>query len=306
MVRHAMRGYLLFVVVLMMFVGSFETRAESLVIGSISQDAFSEMKTFLPLANYLKMTLKDQGITEVRVAVAREIPEMVQMMKDNEVDIYVDSLFPVMAVCRQANGRMVARRWKKGVKEFHSVIFAHKDAAIKTIDDLQGKIVAYDEPYSSSGYFLPKMYLTAAGLTLSEKASSASRIRKDEVGYVFSYDDENTVVWVLHGKVDAGAVSYRDLKRYARDDISQLNIIAETYSIPRHIVSIRGTLPDELADAIKRVLIEADQTPAGKSMLKSFQRTIKFDEIPDEITERMNEMMAFIDQEFNLRDDDQE
>jgi phosphonate transport system substrate-binding protein len=73
----------------------------------------------------------------------------------------------------------------------------------------------------------------------------------DELGYVFSYDDESTVVWVLKDKVAAEAIDNHRFPKKAKGKLDQLKIIHETFSIPRQVVSYRADLPSQLVARIK-------------------------------------------------------
>jgi phosphonate transport system substrate-binding protein len=60
-----------------------------------------------------------------------------------------------------------------------------------------------------------------------------------EVGYIFTNDDENTMAWVLTGKLSAGAMSQDNCLKEARGEISNLTVGDKTFSIPRNAVSHR-------------------------------------------------------------------
>jgi phosphonate transport system substrate-binding protein len=163
------------------------------------------------------------------------------------------------------------------VKEYSSVIFVRRDSNIDTIEDLKGKIVAFEEPFSTSSYFLPKATLMKEGLTLTEKKDFLSSVSATEVGYVFSGDDETTMVWVLRKRVSGGALHSTDFEQLAKDGISKLKVLAETINVPRHVVSHRADLNPELVAAIEKVLLNMDKDEEGKKVLKDFEKTAKFD-----------------------------
>ena len=147
------------------------TEAESISIGSISDKPNKEIKKFLPLAGYLKSNLQSEGIDQVNVVIARDIYMMAAKIKEGKVDLYIDSPFPVMVVSRISGSRFLLRRWKKGIDEYHSVVFVRKDSGIDSLDQLKGKMIAFEEPFSSSGYFLPKMFMEREGSVLVSRRS---------------------------------------------------------------------------------------------------------------------------------------
>ncbi len=254
--------------------------ARMLVIGTISDEPVKETRAFSPFAQYLAAQLQDQGITGGSVTIARDIPHMSELLRTGAVDIYVDSPLVSLAVRAKCGSRLLARRWKKGTAQYQSVIFARRDSGIRSLADLEGKLVAFEEPFSSSGYFLPRL---AIGDQIAPLAAlpNPRAARPDSGGaYVFSGDDENTIEWVLRGLVDAGAMSLRGLKMHAGGDFDDLAIILETKAIPRHVVSVPPDVPAAFSRALLAVLTSMDQSAAGRSALLDFENTTKFDTIP--------------------------
>jgi len=275
---------------------------KTLTVGSIdSKDPGGEVKKFLPFARYLAAQLKSEGIDEGKITIARSIREMAEFMKKGKVDIFVDSPFPTIAVSRLAGSKLLARRWKKGVAEYRSVIFARKDGNIKKLSDLNGKIIAFEEPYSSSGYFFPKTVLRQKEFKLSQKYNPQESVSPEEIGYVFSYDDESTMVWVLKGKVQAGSMDDQNYKKLGRRDLDKLLILYKSRLLPRHVVSCRSDLSWKLASKIKEILFEMDKSEEGRNILKRFEKTAKFDELPKESEEFILESAPYVDAEFEVR-----
>jgi len=275
--------------------------ASTLYVGSISTEPAAEIKKFLPLASYIGKELRSEEIDRGKVVVARSIPEMAAFLREGKVDLYIDSPFPALAVSRLSGSKFLLRRWKKGIAEYHSVIFVRKESGVNQIENLRGKMIAFEEPFSSSGYFLPKLFLAQKGLKLAHKKDASEPTASGEVGYVFSNDDENTMVWVLRGKVAAGAMDNQNYEKEARGDLKDLKVIEKTFSLPRHIVSHRADLPAKLVARIKEILLRMDQSETGKKALHDFERTTKFDELSDASMEPLLKARKFIDAELGLK-----
>jgi phosphonate transport system substrate-binding protein len=275
------------------------TRAESLTIGSIGLEPAAEIKNFLPLARYLAQQLAPEGIAHGGVVVADSVRQMAVLLQDGKVDLYLDSPFPTLAVSRLSGSRLLLRRWKEGIDEYHSVIFARQDSGIHRLEDLQGQLIAFEKPFSTSGYFLPKLALLQAGLHVVPKREE-DPVRPDEVGYVFSRHDENTMVWVLRGKVLAGAIDSHRLPIAARGSLDRVQVIYRTFAVPRHIVSYRADLPSPLLARIREILLQMDQVEEGKNVLHAFERTTRFDEIPEHTMTTLSNTLTLIEAEFGL------
>lgn len=273
-----------------------------IVLGDISDDPAEVIEGAQPIADYLALQLKDYGITSGKVRVAASAEEMAELLKSGQVDLYFDSTYPATLISDETGAKIILRRWKFGVEKYNAVIFASKDSGISSIEQLAGHIMVMDAPYSTSGYLLPAVHLIENGLILSGKVNYSQPVAADEVGFVFSYDDENTLQWVLSGLASAGVVDdYRFDVAFPAEATASLVELARTESTPRQVVVTRPGLETTLLEAIKQSLINMDESETGQAALKSFQ-TSRFDDFPegiDKAIQRMREMMVLV-QDINL------
>ena len=269
----------------------------ALVLGDISDDPAEVIDGAQPLADYLAVHLTEYGITSGQVRVASSTSEMTEMLKNGEVDLYFDSTYPATLISDEIGAQVVLRRWRFGVEEYHSVIFASVDSGITSLEDLPGHMVAMDAPYSTSGFMLPAVEMVKSGLTLVGKNEQNESVTENEVGFVFSYDDENTLQWVLSGLVSAGVTDdYHFDVAFPAEVTGKLVVLARTESAPRQVMVVRPGLDPELLEAIKTVLIGIDEDETGAAALDAFQTT-QFDEFPEGIdvaVGRMREMMEIV------------
>lgn len=273
------------------------TTERLLVLGEISDDPGEVIEGAQPLADYLAANLADFGYTGGQVRVVKSIEEMTELLKNGEVDIYFDSTYPATLISDASGAQIILRRWRFGVEEYRSVIFATKESGITSLDDLRGKIIAMDAPYSTSGYMLPAVYLTQNGLSLVGKETYTETVRPDEVGFVFSYDDENTLQWILSGLVQAGATDdYNFDVAFPPEVTEQLVELARTEYTPRQVVVVRPGMSAGLLAAIKDILVGMDEVEEAQAALENFQTT-QFDEFPEGFqaaSARMREMMELV------------
>lgn len=274
--------------------------AGSFKLGSISISPLAETRKFWPLAAYLERQLQSEGIDEGKVVVAESIPAMSSFLQTRQVDLYIDSFFPSLAVSRLCGSKLMLRRWKMGKSEYQSVIFTRKDSGIARLKDLRGKVIAFEAPFASSSYFFPKMVLLEKGLRLALKRQGIDPVKSDEVGYIFSHSDSQTIFWVLNGVVAAGATDDQKYLAMAKN-LDSLKIVHETVSFPRQIVSHRADLPAKLVTKVKEVLMNMHQTAEGRQVLQAFESTTKFDEIPVRDIELMAGLKKLVDAELKLQ-----
>ena len=257
--------------------------AVPLTIGSLSDTPSEEVAKFLPFGKYLAAKLSKLGIDDARVLVRRSHAEMANLMRLGEVDLFIDSSLSALIVQRLSAGTFLARRWKKGVGQYHGVIFVRADSPIHTLADLVGHDIAFDEPFSSGGYLLPASELRTAGLSLvpaSPNPSSDQRPLPKAVSYRFSGEDESTMLWVAYGRVNAGAMGNIKYTKLSAPMGDELRVIHRTTNIPYHTVVHRPGLPVPLHLAIHRLLLAMENDAVGKVVLKAFEKTSRFDDIP--------------------------
>jgi len=271
--------------------------AGALSVGSISGAPVAEIRKFSPFARYLARQLRSEGIDQEKVLVAESIPAMAALIQAKQVDLYIDSPFPTLAVSRLTGSKLLLKRWKNGSAEYQAILFARKDSAIARLEELKGKMIAFEDPYSSTGYFFPKIALLKRNLRLAAKRESSEPVRADEVGYVFSRGDTNTVFWVLNGAVSAGAIDGDKYLRFAKN-LGNLKILHETEFFPRQIVSYRADLSEKLVKKIKEVLLHMPRSEEGARVLRDFENTTQFDEIPPKTLALLAKLTPYLEAEL--------
>lgn len=264
-------------------------------IGEIASSPSATIPKFQPIADYLAAHLNNFGYTNGSVKIAPDLDTMIKWLKNGDVDIVVDSVYPTMLMVDQANIKPILRRWKDGTEQYYTVIFTRHDTGIRSIQDLRGKTLALEEPTSTSGYMLPKSYLIAAGLILNEKSSAEVPVSSNEVGYVFTNpdDDVDIIQWVLSGKTPAGAVNSATFDNFSGDSKKSLIVLGKTETVPRHVVSTRPDLDAKIINALTQIMLDMDRSADGRAVLKQFESTIKFDAFPagiDTTLSRMREL----------------
>ncbi len=268
-----------------------------IVFGDISDDPAEVIEGTQPIADYVAAHLAAYSVTGGQVKVAASTDEMIQLLKNGEVDLYFDSTYPATLISDASGAQIILRRWRFGVETYNSVIYASEASGITSIEGLKGKMIAMDAPYSTSGFMLPAVYLTENGLNLVGKASEKDPVGGDEVGFAFAYDDENVLQWVLSGLTPAGVTDdYHFDKAFPPEATEQLVELARTESTPRQVGLARAGLEPELLQAIIQILTTIHEEPANQYVLDKFQTT-RFDEFPEGIeaaTRRIREMMEIV------------
>lgn len=137
---------------------------------------------------------------------------------------------------------------------YYSIGFARKDSGITSLADMKGKVFAFGDPNSASGYLIP-----AIEIPQTTGASMESGDYFGEVRFVGGH--EQTIVAVANGDVDAG-VTWADgmgawedgynsgALRKAVDaglvDMNQLVEIWKSKPIPEGPIVLRKSLPERV------------------------------------------------------------
>ena len=108
---------------------------------------------------------------------------------------------------------------------------------------------------------MPKFLFLEKGL----KLVPVDRVTHDSIGYNFAYWDENTMLWVLKGKVSAGAMDSQTYAELSKKQGDLLKVIARTPAVPRHMVSARpGSCLQNLLARVRQILMQMDQVRRGQ------------------------------------------
>ena len=230
------------------------------------------------------------------VVVAPTASQMVKLLEEKRVDFYMESPHATYLINRLGSATLLLRRWKGGMGEYRSIIFTNKESGITRVEELRGKMIAFEDAGSTSGYFMPKLLLLNKRLILTEKPGLDAKVAAKEVGYFFAGSDKNILNFVLAKKVAAGAFSNDDYAGVGEKERSAISILAESASLPRHLVSIRKNLPAPVAKRLKEVLLAMHEDAEGRAILQRTDNTTKFDLLPggeESMRQRLVELFRF-------------
>jgi phosphonate transport system substrate-binding protein len=265
-----------------------------LSVGTISRAPKKEVAAIQSFADYLARRLAVVGITRGRIVMAGSMAEMADLMKRKQVDLLIDGPLSVAVVSMRSGAQPFLRRWRRGLAEYRSLVVARKDSGAVTVHDLKGRMIAFDAPFSTSGYLLPKATLVQAGLRLRKYTDASAKIPPGEIGYIFAHDEENIMFWVLRGKVPAGAMSNEQFDLLAGGRRNELRILMQTMSVPREAVAHRPDLPTRVLIALEEALLGMDANDEGKQVLERFDNTAKFDRFPQGATQAFRPIEASV------------
>jgi phosphonate transport system substrate-binding protein len=263
-----------------------------LVFGRIHDDPVRSIRDRQEFVDYIASKLAPFGIAGGKIMVVEKMQLLAQALREGKVDLFHDSVAPAMILSKWAGSVPILRQWKYGEADYQGVIVVKKNSGINTLADLKGKVIAFEEPHSTSASILPRMLLEEQNLKLVQLKSPGTG-KPNMVSYIYGADGSSVNV-LITGRVDAATTVEREIDRLKPEIRESLKIIGRTASVPRQIIAVRKGLDPKVVKALKDLLIRMDTYPEGQGVLKRQQNTTKFDEIPPESFERLKQIEQYV------------
>lgn len=292
--------FLRLALIVLLLSGAAESRAQSevLVLGRVSDNPAAHYDRLRPLLDYVVERMADVGIREGRILMAPDAAAMASYLRQGQVDWVTETAGAMLGLMERGGAEPLALSWRGGEQRYYSVFVARRDSGIASLDDLDGRTIAFQHPNSTSAYLVPAGVLLERGLSLAGLLSPLDRAPANRVGYAFTGDEANSVAWVHKRLVDVAAISNQNVEdlvqpipRYRAD----LHIIGRSPDYPRALELVRGDLPEPIRQRLLEVLLESGDDPAARAALESFFRTDRFTPFTPETArqlERLGPMVA--------------
>jgi phosphonate transport system substrate-binding protein len=253
--------------------------AHVLVLGRISDDPKEHYEQLKPLLDYVVPRMADVGIREGRILMAHDVQQMNSYLRRGRVDWVTETAGTGMLLKQGSGAQPLLLTERDGVSEYTTVFFVRKDSGIRSLADMRGRRVAFQNPNSTSAYYVPASELLDHSLKLEILLSPMDRAEPGSVGYLFARTELNISTWVHKRMVDVGVMSNLDWQNPQRVPAAfraDLAIVHETAPYPRALEMVRGTMDPKVAARLREVLIEASRDPDAREALLRFFKTTRF------------------------------
>ena len=248
-----------------------------LVLGRISDDPKAHYEQLKPLLDYVVPRMRDVGIREGRILMARDTQQMASYLRRGRVDWVTETAGTGMLLSQRSGAQPLLLTERDGTSHYRSIFFVRRDSPVRAIEDLRGHSVAFQLPSSTSAYFVPVSELLAREVPVDLLLSPKDTVASDSVGYLFARTELNIATWVHKRLVTAGAMSNLDWnnpKRMPAAFRRDLRIIDQSEPYPRALEMVRGDLDSRVRARLQEVLEDAANDPdAGEALLRFFKTT---------------------------------
>ncbi|WP_415062597.1 phosphate/phosphite/phosphonate ABC transporter substrate-binding protein [Bdellovibrio sp.] len=238
-----------------------------------------EAKVLSDNSKILKKYLEEHTPYKFSVTIPQSYITVVEAFGTKRADVSALNTFGYILAHERygAEARLTVVRY--GSPNYQSQILAKADSNIKTIEDLQGKRVAFVDPASTSGYLLPLKALRDRGIKPFKT--------------VFAMKHDSVISMIYQGQVDAGATFYTPPVNGKMDDARRLvlhqypdveekiKIVALTEPIPNDPIVFRKDISEGMKTKIIAAFVSFVATPEGKKALDSIYGATDFKTVTD-------------------------
>ncbi len=249
------------------------------MLGRVSDDPKAQFEPMKTLIDYVASKMGDVGIREGRVLMARDALQMASYLRRGRVDWVTETAGGAMLLQRRSGADTFLLSDRNGIRRYHTVYFARRDGEVKSIDQLRGHRIAFQNRTSTSAYFIPSMELLGRGMQLEILGSPFDRPDANSVGYVFARTERNIATWVHKGLVDVGTVSNLNwtnpiqVPEFFKSDFVVLHESAE---VPRGVEVVRDDLEPRVRVRLREVLLGMARDPAAVGLLDRYHLSLRY------------------------------
>ncbi|RKQ30917.1 phosphate/phosphite/phosphonate ABC transporter substrate-binding protein [Oceanobacillus halophilus] len=251
---------------------------ETLVIGFVpSQDSDTIADTVEPLAERLGEEL---GI-EVQGQVMTNYNALVEAMGANQVQVGFIPAFGYVLANEQYDVEVILKSIRYGSGTYKAQYVVRSDSGIESLADLEGKIWAYGDQTSTSGYLFPASQLMEEfGYDTSAELEANFFSGTTQTG-----GHDNSAIAVYEGEADV-ATTFDDVRTELEEEypdvMDELTILGYTDEIPNDTISVTKELDKEFVQQIKDVFLSFNDDEEMISIMNEVYNWDAIDEATDE------------------------
>ncbi|WP_152393426.1 phosphate/phosphite/phosphonate ABC transporter substrate-binding protein [Paenibacillus guangzhouensis] len=251
----------------------------------------------------LEKLLGDRLGIPVHVTVSPDYNTIVEAMSSKQVDVgFLPPNAYVLAHDNKKAADLLLQAQRFGVEDatgkattekvdfYKAMIVVPKDSPIKTLEDLKGKKIGWQNVTSSAGYVYPAAELKKAGVDPD----------KDVTGITIKGHDA-ALMALLNGQVDAVA-NFQDARNTVLNDVPDIfektRVLHYTAKIPNDTVCVRNDMDQSWRDKISQAFIDITNDAEGAKIIKDIYTHVGYVKGDDNNFDSVREYAKAVGQEI--------
>lgn len=221
-------------------------------------------------ARVLAELIEERVGMPVEMFVAQDYTGLVLALRSRTIDFAFFAPLSYVFAEREADARVLLKAERKGHPYYYGAIIVNADSSYRSLEDLEGRTIAWVDPTSASGYLFPKAALIEAGIDPETYFSQQT----------FAGGHDAVILSVVNGTIAAGATysndtlgesgswthlgdgSFKGKVRpiYYSRPIPGDNLATSQYMIDEH---------PEIVEALRTAVMGLTSDSAGKALMQS-------------------------------------
>lgn len=223
---------------------------QALSFGIVPQQAASKLaRLWAPILKHLS----DESGVQLSFRTAPDIPEFERRVLAGDYDIAYMNPYHYTVFHETPGYRVFARQ---GDKRIRGIIVAPRNSPITSLNELEGKTLAFPAPAAFAASVLPRAELKARDITIEPR-------------YVSSHDSVYRAV--AKGLYPAGGGIERTLANVDERTRAQLKVIWRTEAYTPHAIAAHPRVPSDTINAVLKAMVEMRESDQGRHLLKSIK-----------------------------------
>jgi phosphonate transport system substrate-binding protein len=210
---------------------------------------------YAPLANYLSASLG----RKVKLVTSKDFESFWRGIEEQRYDLVQYNQYHYIRSAKTY--QVIAHNKEFGKSTLAGVLYVRKDSNITTLTQLRGRTVLFGGGEDAMiSYIAPVYMMLRAG------------VKKDEFKTLFAVNPLNSVIGVYHKQADAagsgdGAVEQPAVRKAIKTD--ELTVLAVSEQLLHLPWAVKRTMPAKVRESIQSVLVDLENSEAGRKVLKS-------------------------------------
>ncbi|MFW5783588.1 MAG: phosphate/phosphite/phosphonate ABC transporter substrate-binding protein [Spirochaetota bacterium] len=232
--------------------GRWQDEYPTIVFSSISSENESDR---IARAEHLIEYLEEQLDVEVEFFAASDYAGTIEAMKAGRVDFagYGTASYVRAYMVTEGNVEpLVTALDEGGTSGYHSTIWVRADSPYESVEDLEGKPLAFADPNSTSGYLVPSFYLRRAGMDPDAYFESG-----------FSGNHEMGILALVEGTYEGACTWYTNERRSnplrmaekGMIDMDDIRMIWKSPVITNGPIACRSDLPEQMKRDFQEAMV---------------------------------------------------